>query len=169
MRLALFLLSATLAFGQSNRTVTLTIGASPTAGVTGYNVYRAPTACNVSTLFAKITPTPITGLTLDDPRPIGTYCYYATAIGVGLESAPSVKVEAVVTPAAPSSLSITVQVAVTVNVNGRQVAHKDFTGQDFYGAVLAEQPSTQQPIEDKWFGFRMEMPKQWPTATVRAR
>jgi hypothetical protein len=119
--------AAAAASAQSNRTVTLTWTASPTAGVTGYNMYRAPGACAANGTAAKINPAPIAGLTFTDSVPVGIYCYHATALGGGLESGPSPKSEASVSPAAPGPITITIQVAVNVTVDGVKMAQKDFT------------------------------------------
>jgi hypothetical protein len=126
MRLAALLLLAVSAFAQTGRTVALSWVASPSLGVTGTNVYRAAGACSpLPANFVKITATPVTGTTYSDSVPIGTYCYYVTSVGGGLESGPSTTAGAVASPNPPTGLTINVALAVTVNVNGQTVAAKD--------------------------------------------
>jgi hypothetical protein len=76
--------------------VYLTIGASSSPGVTGYNIYRS----NVSgTGYLKITPTPITSLNYSDATVDNgqTYYYVATAVdGSGDESGYSDEVQMVI-------------------------------------------------------------------------
>jgi len=78
--------AAALAQGHS---ATLTFGASPTAGVTGYNMYRAPCTgtitaniCSAAGTPAKLNATPFTTLTYTDNAVAAgaLYDYYATAV-----------------------------------------------------------------------------------------
>lgn len=106
-----------------NRSVDLSWTASVTPGVT-YNVYRAPAACSpLPTNFVKQNAAPIATTSFSNTGvPTGTYCYYVTAAAAGLESGPSNNAGAAVGPIAPTGLTVTVQVAVNVTVNGVQVA-----------------------------------------------
>jgi hypothetical protein len=75
-----------------------------------YNVYRLSGACPSSGTsgFSKITGTPLAGTTYTDSTvAAGTYCYYATSVLNGAESAPSNLAAAVILPAAPAALSVT--------------------------------------------------------------
>ena len=131
MRLALLILVAASAFAQA-RSVTVRWLANPAdTGVSGYNVYRATGACSPApapAAFVKRNATPVTTLVYNDANiSLGTYCYYVTALGGGLESAPSGTAVAVVPPGAPTSVTITIEVAVTVNVNGVELAKRNFS------------------------------------------
>ncbi len=109
-----------LLFAQSGRQVVLTWNASTSPGVT-YNVYRAAGTCQAP--FSKISTAPVTALTYTDTNvAVGTYCYQVTAAAAGLESVPSNNSEAPVPPYPPSGLTISVQVAVNVQVNGIEIA-----------------------------------------------
>jgi hypothetical protein len=88
--------------------VSLTWTASADGGVS-YNVYRFSGACpsTGTSGFSKITLSPATATTYTDSTAApGTYCYYATSVLNGAESAPSNLASAVILPAAPTSLSI---------------------------------------------------------------
>lgn len=110
---------------QANRQVVLSWTASPTPGAT-YNVYRAPTACGPTLAFTKVNTAPVAAVTFSDSVPAGTYCYQVTASAAGLESAPSNNAAAAVGPLPPSGLTITIAVAVDVNINGTTVAQRRF-------------------------------------------
>lgn len=88
--------------------VSLTWTASTDGGVS-YNIYRLSGACPSSGTsgFSKITGTPVSGTAYTDSNvAAGTYCYYATSVLNGAESAPSNLASAVILPAAPTALSI---------------------------------------------------------------
>lgn len=89
--LTLFLATTTLAQTVTHQNV-ITWTVSPTSGVTGYNVYRAPVSC--SGTFVKITATPTIALTFTDTglAAAAVNCYYITAVAPGGESAPSAAV-----------------------------------------------------------------------------
>jgi chitinase len=90
-------------------TVSLSWTAS-TDSVAGYFVYRFAGACPTSGTsgFTKITTTAVTGTSYADSTvAAGAYCYYATSVLNGVESAPSNFASAVILPAAPTSLSVT--------------------------------------------------------------
>jgi hypothetical protein len=91
------------------------------------NVYRAPAACTApAAQFVKINAAPVTAKTYTDPDIApGTYCYYVTANAGGLESDPSNKALAEARPFPPGSLSVVVEVAITVRPNGEVVARMD--------------------------------------------
>jgi hypothetical protein len=79
-----------------SHSVTLTWGASPTAGVVGYNIYRSQTSGGP---YARINSSAISGLTYVDTTVAGglTYYYVATAVnGSGQESPYSPQAQAVI-------------------------------------------------------------------------
>lgn len=77
------------------------------AGFQGYNVYRGSSAAAITT---KLTPTPITALVFTDSSAVeGDEWYAVTSVVNGVESLPSVSVESVILPAAPTGLAITSQ------------------------------------------------------------
>jgi hypothetical protein len=80
------------------------------AGTT-YNVYRASAACSTNPTLTKLNTAPITtqGYT-DSNVAAGTYCYAATAVGPGGESAQSNQAPAVIL-APPNAITITVTVS----------------------------------------------------------
>lgn len=73
----------------------------------GYNVYRAPGTCSASSVFSKLTATPITSLSYTDATvSLGnSYCYQVTATLAGGESAPSNSITATVNLPSPPLLS----------------------------------------------------------------
>lgn len=105
----LMLACAGAAGAQTGHSVNLAWTASTDSGST-YNLYRLSGACPASGTagFAKITATPVTGVTYTDSGvSAGAYCYYATAVLNGAESAPGNLASAVILPAAPTALTIT--------------------------------------------------------------
>jgi hypothetical protein len=68
--------------------VTLTWPPSPTAGVTGYNVYKFTGACAPGVAFSKLASTVAPVMTYTDSAvvPGGVYCYTETAVSLGGES-----------------------------------------------------------------------------------
>jgi hypothetical protein len=131
----LFLCATSLAAAQSH-SVTISWGASTTAGVSGYNVYRAPCIGTVSAgnctqegTFAKIGSSSTTSYADTSVVAGGLYSYYITATcpsagcsaSVTGESAGSTHIAAVVpkdAPAPPTSPSIT---TVSRNSTGANV------------------------------------------------
>lgn len=114
------LLTALLLPAQTaQRKVTLTWD-HPDSNVT-FNVYRAVGACTGTPAFTKINTVVVTAKTYDDLGPAeGTYCYTVRAVRDTLESGNSNTVAAAVgpppvVPGAPTGLSVTVTVQVTVN------------------------------------------------------
>ena len=109
------LLAVSSAGHAQTHSVTLSWGASTTANIAGYNVYRAPcngtitagVCSNVGT-FAKLTPTPIVPLTYTDPAVTAgqllVYQVTATCPPTGCSAVPLITGES-----APSN-----QVAVTI-------------------------------------------------------
>jgi hypothetical protein len=99
----LSLLFAVGVFGQGARSVTINWTASPSSGVTGYNVYKASTACSGAT-FAKANSTPITGLSYSETGLADgvTRCYYVTALSATAESGPSSTIQ-ITTPTITAS------------------------------------------------------------------
>jgi cellulose 1,4-beta-cellobiosidase len=94
---------------QSAHSVSLAWTASTDAGVS-YNVYRLTGACPTtgSAGFAKITAAPVAATAYTDTGMApGAYCYYATSVLNGAESAPSNLAAAVILPAPPTSLATT--------------------------------------------------------------
>lgn len=108
-RLALFVLLALGVLAQTTtRTVTLTWADTANPAGTTYSIYRATGLCSGTPAFAKIA-TGLTAKTYQDAALApGNYCYVATASLNGIESAQSTSAGTVVTPFAPSGLSITV-------------------------------------------------------------
>lgn len=91
-----------------------------------YNVYRATGACGTTQTFAKINTVGIAPLNYTDTAITrgNTYCYRVTAFLGAAESAPSPTAQAVIPLGAPTNLTITVDIAVNVNVNGAPVVAK---------------------------------------------
>ena len=93
----------------ATRTVTLSWADTVNPVGTTYSIYRAPGLCSGTPTFAKVA-TGLTAKTYQDTAVApGNYCYTATATLNGIESPQSTSAGAVVTPFAPSGLSITVQ------------------------------------------------------------
>jgi hypothetical protein len=127
---ALALFSA-IAFGQTSPSVALNWTNAPSnpAG-TLTNAYRASGACGTTgQTFTKLNTTGITGTTYADSGVARgqTYCYRVTATNGAQESAPSTTADAAIPLAAPSGVTITVNIALTVSTDGVQVASKNFT------------------------------------------
>jgi fibronectin type 3 domain-containing protein len=80
---------------QTVHSVALTWGGSPTAGVTGYNVYRSSVSGN---LFARVNSTPVAGLAYTDSTVQNglTYYFVTTAVDPGGESIFSNQVTAII-------------------------------------------------------------------------
>lgn len=95
------------------------------AGVS-WRIERAPVACTATNpVFTQIgTSTTLTYL--DAAVAPGQYCYRIIAFKDALVSPPSAPAGATVPLSAPTDLSITVTVAVSVDVNGKQVLAKQF-------------------------------------------
>lgn len=89
IRALLFLTAMLLQAQPSTRPITISYGASPSQGVTGYNVYKATVSGGP---YSKLTATPITGLSYTDPAvAIGSAVYYvATAVGPTCTNPPTV-------------------------------------------------------------------------------
>jgi fibronectin type 3 domain-containing protein len=66
--------------------VTLNWTASPSSGVTGYNVYRS--TVNGSG-YAKINPSPVSGLTYTDATVVASQTYYYVTTSVDAEGGES--------------------------------------------------------------------------------
>ena len=124
---------------RSVHSATLTWTASPSSGVTGYNVYRAPctgtitgSTCSQAGAFTKINAAVVTGLTYTDTAVTAAtaYDYYATAVCSACspsESGPSVHFAGTIPPDVPpqpqppSNLTITT-VARTSKGSSTQIA-----------------------------------------------
>lgn len=108
----LFLLMAVPLLGQTapKKVVISWTDTTNPAGTT-YNVYRASAACSTNPTLTKLNAAPITtqGYT-DSNVAAGTYCYAATAVGPGGESAQSNQAPAVIL-APPNAITITVVVS----------------------------------------------------------
>lgn len=76
----------------NNHTITLSWAA--VSNVTGYNVYKAFSACAGAT-FTKVTPSPVTATAFSETGlPDGvTRCYYVTAVNANGESLPGGKIQ----------------------------------------------------------------------------
>jgi hypothetical protein len=136
MKTAILLLAAFAANAQTGRTVTATILPSPTAAITGYNLYMQPSAgapCvnNIagSTKLNTTAIPPATPITFTTAViPFGAYCFFATVLKGADESLPSPPFALDITPrpeppggvtAAPGPL-----VAVNVTINFNNLAAK---------------------------------------------
>lgn len=111
--LCCFALSAS---AQASHSVVLSWGASPDAAANPslvYNVYRANSSCPASGApsgASKIGSNVASLSYTDTAVSVGqSYCYYVTASLNSLESVPSNDGNAVILPAAPQTLSITVK------------------------------------------------------------
>jgi hypothetical protein len=95
----------------AGRTVTLTWQDTQNPTGTTYNVYKGVGDCATSNLaFVKINTAPVAALTYTESNvATGQYCYYVTAFGGGMESAPSNKAPALATPYAATVLVVVVQ------------------------------------------------------------
>lgn len=109
---------------QTGRTVQLAWQDTVNPTATQYNVYRAPSSCAGTPTFTKLNASPVATRSYNDSGVApGTYCYRVTAVLAGLpESAPSSSVDAAVGLAAPSGLTITIQIALTLDPQGNLVA-----------------------------------------------
>ena len=124
MRLVLVSLIALSVYGQATRSVSLAWTHSAPAGLT-YNMYRASGSCTPRpTMWTKLNTAPITAMSyLDQNVALGSWCYYVTAVGGGLESGPSNDAGAAVAPRPPEGLNGTVAIAeITVDRDGALAA-----------------------------------------------
>jgi hypothetical protein len=98
--LALLLVPAIPSFGQAApHSVKLTIIDATNPTGTTYNIYKASAACSTNPTMTLLTPAPISSQTFTDANvPPGTYCYAATAVGTGGESAKSPTASAGIPP-----------------------------------------------------------------------
>lgn len=106
----LTLLLATVALGQSGRSVVLA-WTDPNVGLTGqtYSVYRAPGLCSGTPVFAKLATAVAAKTYTDAGVAPGLYCYTVTVTAASVESAQAVPSGATVGPQAVTTLSIVVQ------------------------------------------------------------
>lgn len=108
--IALLLVLAVPALGQSApKKVVITWNDTLNPTGTTYNIYRAAAACSTNPTLAKINTAPVTVMTYTDSPGPGTYCYAATAVGPGGESALSNQ-----SPATILSLPNAIVITVTV-------------------------------------------------------
>jgi hypothetical protein len=107
----LFLIALPLQ-AQTVHTVKLTWNDTVNPTGTTYNVYRAAAACSTNPTLTKLNTSPITVMTYTDSTVTNgtTYCYAATAVGPGGESAFSNDAPAVIV-APPNAITITVTVS----------------------------------------------------------
>lgn len=82
----LLLAVAAMAQGAPTHKVVLTWPASPSAGITGYNVKRAVGACSATAIFATLTTTTVLTYTDLAVTEGATYCYAVTAVTAKGES-----------------------------------------------------------------------------------
>ena len=124
MRTILVLLFTVTAWAQTARSVALSWTDTKNPAGTTYNAYRATAACTPVPTFTKINTAPISTKSYTDSNvSLGTYCYYVTAVGGGLESAPSNNAGAAVAPYPPEGLTGTVATAeITVKPDGELAA-----------------------------------------------
>lgn len=106
----LLLFSGVPASAQTVHNVKLTITDTTNPPGTTYNIYRGSAACSTNPTLTLLNTAPVTALTYTDTAvPAGTYCYAATAVGPGGESAKSPEAPAVIL-APPNSVTITITV-----------------------------------------------------------
>lgn len=94
-------------FAQHSVTLTWVASADAAANPSlTYNIFRSVSTCAAATTFAQINTAAITTTTFTDTSvSVGnTYCYEATAVLNGVQSADSNTAQAVILPAPPSSL-----------------------------------------------------------------
>lgn len=121
-RIALLLAILAMAISLSAQTAQrkVTLNWADTQTDVTYNAYRAPGDCTGTPVFAKLNTAPIAVKTYDDVGPPeGTYCYTVRAERDTLESGNSNLASAnvgppPVVPTAPTGVSVTVSVTVTV-------------------------------------------------------
>lgn len=121
-----------LAAQTPGRQVVLSWTASPDPVGIIYNVYRAPGTCAPGQTFTRKNTAPVTLTSFTDANvPVGSYCYNvktsAVIDGAAVESEPSNSVGATIIPRPPTGLTVTVQVAVDVRVNGIELARQEVT------------------------------------------
>jgi len=109
--LVILFFAAVPAQAQTVHKVTITWTDTVNPAGTTYNIYRAAAACSTNPTLAKLNTVPITAMTYTDSAVTNgsTYCYAATAVGPGGESADSNEAPAVIV-APPNAITITVTV-----------------------------------------------------------
>lgn len=107
----LFLIMLVCPSANAQHSATLSWTASADAGANPtltYNIFRSSTTCASATSFTQLNTAPITGTTYTDSTVTpGNYCYEATSVLNGVQSADSNTAQAVILPASPSSLVVT--------------------------------------------------------------
>jgi len=109
MKLWAALLLAVIAQAQTTHSVTLAWTDSLNPSGTTYSVYRAPTACSNSPVFAKVAINLTIKSYLDSNIAPGSYCYQVSATFSGVESGPSNNSTAAVGAFSPTNLTVTIQ------------------------------------------------------------
>lgn len=114
-------LFAAAAMAQTTRSVTLNWTDTRNPAGTTYNVFKAPAACSANpTNFVRLASGIAVKTYLDSGVPVGSYCYYVTAVYNAMESGPSPQAVAAVGPFSPDGLTVTVSVTVNVMTTGAQ-------------------------------------------------
>jgi hypothetical protein len=84
---------------QANPPHSVTFPITDTEAGVSFNLYRAATCAGP---FVKVASAPVGATTIaDSGMTWGTYCYQATAVGGGIEGAPSAQVQVKVAPFPP--------------------------------------------------------------------
>lgn len=108
-------LFAAAVMAQTTRSVTLNWTDTRNPAGTTYNVFKAPAACSANpTNFVKIASGIAPKTYLDPGVPIGSYCYYVTAVYNTMESSPSPQAVAAVGPFPPEGVTLSVSVTVSM-------------------------------------------------------
>lgn len=100
--LAFFALFCAAALAQTGHGVNLTVQkASDDIGTSTYNLYFAKASCGTSPKLTLLVSLPTGTLTYFDAEGVGNYCYAATQVQNGAESAPTANVSVAITPNPP--------------------------------------------------------------------
>lgn len=100
--LALALLAPAAVLAQTGHGVALTVTkATDDAGTSTYNIYSAKAACSTSPTLTLLVSLPVGTLTYFDAEGVGTYCYSATQVQNGAESAPTALLPETIKPNPP--------------------------------------------------------------------
>ena len=108
---AVLLFSSVVLTAQTGHYVTLTWTAPTDVQPSStYNIYRADGTCTGTPTYKKINAVPITALTYGDTAVTAgaAYCYVATHVLSGAESAYSNSAQAIIPVSPPATLTITV-------------------------------------------------------------
>ena len=102
--LLLFVSFTAAGFGQHGVNLTV-IPATDAVSTSTYNIYSAKAKCSTNPTLTLLVSLPAGTLTYFDPEGVGAYCYTATQVQNGAESAPTANVAVSVSPNAPGGLN----------------------------------------------------------------